>query len=657
MRKSRSIPALLAAVTLAPIALHAESITHTVSTDGKTEVWRIMEPVVTQATSEYPQIKFQPGDAVYLHASGCVQTGGHGSTWKRYVDPSGPNADRLYFGTVWIPGVVGTSAAAQAKFKDINSKTFSVPANANPAQTYLRLGYLDDGYSDNGYYSHDDGTDDQCKNSTNAAVQVTITHGAGGGITNPPGPTPDAFDLLSDTFDDNLIPLNPYWGYQKLHEGLPPSAEKLCARTIRTAGGSTVEYFPDLPPCTQQPTSRDDSWLCGPHGNWGPATVVGTIVWESHSTGTFSGDDDYSWYLTPPNGNGLTATRTTMEPEFKAAETIDHFNSPWWNDFHLGVDQGGTGPNTLIDNKLAIVSGLFSLDFEHSIHSEIHPVFAMALRVKDDDPNDETWAIFVRRFGNEGFCSSHIHYLDYLPQDLFIFRLPLKWGAATLDSEDLNFEPDADSPNVTFVPGQGVLLTFNMNQNPAARQLVSGEIHLHWKNVNAAVTGLPHPTGISKPGAAVTTRVAPGQVAPGKTVPGKTAPVRTGPVRTLPGRGLPTTTVQLPKEKEEGVEADYAEIEKGLTADQKAQVAKLVQPQPGPVHPPVKTTMRHTAPTIGKLPVHPAGTRRPSVSSVLDNDKVARDKALLNAFKQVAPAKAPPMHTPVSIPNAAASKP
>jgi hypothetical protein len=637
MHYSGSLRGVLgAAFALVPVALHAESITHTASADGKSEVWRITEPVVTQPTSEYPQIKFRPGDAVYVHASGCVQTGGHGRTWKRYVDPSGPNSNRLYYGTVWIPGVVGSSAAAQAKFKDVNSKTFSIPANANPAQTYLRLGYLDDGYSDNGYYSHDDGTGDQCKNSTNAAVQITVTHGAGVVITNPPVPTPMAFDLLSDTYDDNLIPLNPYWGYQKLHEGLPPSAEKLCARTIPNAG---VQYFPDAPPCTQQPTSRDDSWLCGPHANWGPATVVGPIVWESHSTGTFSGDDDYSWYLTPPKGSGLTATRTTMEPEFKADETINHFNSPWWNDFHLAVDQGGTGPNTMVDNRLAIVSGLFSLDFEHSIHSEIHPVFAMALRVKDDDPNDETWAVFVRRFGNEGFCSSHIHYLDYLPQNQFIFRLPLEWGAtATLDSEDLNFEPDADSPTVTFVPGQGVLLTFNMTQNPAARQLVSGEIHLHWKNAKAQVVSRPP----IEPG-----RVAPGRVAGGIVAPGGT----------LPNRGTATTTIQLPKEKEEGVEKDYEELEDSMTPDQKARLATLVQPRPASVRPPVKTTMRHTTPVVGQLPVQPAGTRHPSISSVIDDEKVAHDKALLNAFKQVAPAKAFPLHTPASIPNAAADRP
>ena len=150
-------------------------------------------------------------------------------------------------------------------------------------------------------------------------------------------------------------------------------------------------------------------------------------MWESHSTG-HTGDDDYSWYLAPVNGNGLTATRTSLEPEFKASETIDYFATTWWNNFHLAVDEGGTAANVMVDNKYSIVSGLFSLDFEHTIHSEIHPVFAMAVRVKDDDPNDETWVWFVRRFGNEGFCGSHIHYLDYLPSDQFIFRAAVDLG-------------------------------------------------------------------------------------------------------------------------------------------------------------------------------------------------------------------------------------
>ena len=67
-------------------------VTHTVN--GNTETWRIDEPNVKQKVTPYPQIKFRPGDKVTIQASGCVQTGGTGNTWKRYVNPSGPDADR-----------------------------------------------------------------------------------------------------------------------------------------------------------------------------------------------------------------------------------------------------------------------------------------------------------------------------------------------------------------------------------------------------------------------------------------------------------------------------------------------------------------------------------------------------------------------------------
>src|SRR5947209_20618807 len=57
---------------------------------------RINRPPVSQRTTDYPGVHFQPGDTVVVNAGGCVQTGGLGKTWKRYVDPLGNNSDRLY---------------------------------------------------------------------------------------------------------------------------------------------------------------------------------------------------------------------------------------------------------------------------------------------------------------------------------------------------------------------------------------------------------------------------------------------------------------------------------------------------------------------------------------------------------------------------------
>ena len=164
-----------------PVDPNAQKITHTVSADPKTETWHIYNPIVNQEVTEYPTIRFQPNDSIKVNATGCVQTGGKGLTWKRYVNPSGPNSDRLYYGLIWIPGIVGAPWPGLKRFKDINGTTFGAPANLSTAQAYLRLGYIDDGYSDNGYVNPDKGTENQCVGQGNAQVTLVVTHGAGDG--------------------------------------------------------------------------------------------------------------------------------------------------------------------------------------------------------------------------------------------------------------------------------------------------------------------------------------------------------------------------------------------------------------------------------------------------------------------------------------------
>jgi len=138
--------------------------------------WEIRNPTVTRQMTEYPTIVFREGDKVVVTASGCVQTGGKGLTWKRYVDPQGPNADQLYHGLVSIPFATN----GLVRINTVNRKTLSLPARFpdSPAPLHLRLGYEDgkDDYGDNGYWGHDAGTGDQCKSEKNAVVVVRITH-------------------------------------------------------------------------------------------------------------------------------------------------------------------------------------------------------------------------------------------------------------------------------------------------------------------------------------------------------------------------------------------------------------------------------------------------------------------------------------------------
>jgi hypothetical protein len=131
---------------------------------GPSQICDVDEPVVTQPATEYPAIQFHAGDRVTVDAGGCVQTGGHGATWKRYVDPSSGNG--LYHGTISLPGV--TNGLTELRF--MVGRTYELPFDGD-----LVLGYEDDGYSDNGYYSHDDGTNNQCKGVGNAFVSLTIS--------------------------------------------------------------------------------------------------------------------------------------------------------------------------------------------------------------------------------------------------------------------------------------------------------------------------------------------------------------------------------------------------------------------------------------------------------------------------------------------------
>lgn len=71
---------------------------------GTTISCRIDQPTVTQRRTEYSAITFQPNDKIFVQAGGCVQTGGSGDTWKRFVNPQGKNSDRLYHGLISIPG-------------------------------------------------------------------------------------------------------------------------------------------------------------------------------------------------------------------------------------------------------------------------------------------------------------------------------------------------------------------------------------------------------------------------------------------------------------------------------------------------------------------------------------------------------------------------
>lgn len=445
---------------------------------------RIDEPNVTRRLSTYPQITFRPGDRVTVSAGGCVQTGGHGRTWKRYVNPSGPNSDRLYHGMIWIPG----AQSDLVRIAGAIGRPIVVPATVDPHNAVLRLGYEDDHYGDNGYWGHDDGTENQCRGVGNAFVELKITQqGPDDGRSAP-------FDLIFTAQDANGFPLNPRWAWQRDHPGSFPNADTQC--------------FPlpgafSNPKCTTQAPSIDvpDGWNAAwcavgaqhsihGHVNWMPATWQGTAYWDSHSTpGT---DDDYNINIVPPAGEGFTVSNAGhIHTEFDSDETIDHFRTPWWNSFHDAVDRDDASARAMIDGKFAIVIGLAGLDCEHGCATELHPVYALAIHV-NDNPLDDTWAIFVRNWGNEGYCSQDQHLLDTNRIAFFLPRPSATAVNVNVASTFLTNSSETGGPFVSLVSGQGAIVEFEL-PDPDKRARINGELHLQWTTSPGAVATVARP--------------------------------------------------------------------------------------------------------------------------------------------------------------------
>jgi len=314
---------------------------------------------------------------------------------------------------------------------------------------------------------------------------------------------PAPYDLATRTFDDNGIALNPRLGSQVW------SPAKLASPSI--CGGGD----PWTPPCTTQPTWIDNNKAkcpvgkLGGHANWGLATYEGRIYWENHSH--YLQDDDYSFALYRDDLAGMTEVdvrnKEYLHSEFNSDETINYFHTWYWDALHQAVDadagKGGilsgtskppyTRTRALFDGKEAIVMGLFGLDCAHECGSELHPVYAIAIHV-NDSLDDDTWAIFVRNWGDEGYCSSGLEMIDANNPFTFSFRLKRPGASAVsiipaADSDPAGhhgtvFYGDHGTPGTGWsfpmlVPGEGAVVTFTLP--PASqRERINGMLHLKW---------------------------------------------------------------------------------------------------------------------------------------------------------------------------------
>jgi hypothetical protein len=98
-----------------------------------------------------------------------------------------------------------------------------------------------------------------------------------------------------------------------------------------------------------------------------------------------------------------------------------------------------------------------------------------------NDPNDDVWAVLVRNFGNEGFCSRYQHLVAFTG-NRFTFNFPARAGAnsvATTTGTGFYANLSGMSWSWGSTPGQKVSLSVQL-LSPYSYPRVHGELHLRW---------------------------------------------------------------------------------------------------------------------------------------------------------------------------------
>jgi hypothetical protein len=177
--------------------------------------------------------------------------------------------------------------------------------------------------------------------------------------------------------------------------------------------------------------------------------------------------------------------------EFNASETIDKFQTPWWQWFRQSVDNANGAVYEAISGKDAIAIGIFGQDIKHpgatAGLSELHPVLGLAIHLSDSQSDDQ-WAFFVRNIGTEGPCSHHAVGWEATQISFFLPR-PFA-TAATVPIKEIGWVSTSGTPStaeiaqisnvlVTTVKNQGALVSFNLLP-PDRGVSLNGVIHVNW---------------------------------------------------------------------------------------------------------------------------------------------------------------------------------
>jgi hypothetical protein len=117
----------------------------------------------------------------------------------------------------------------------------------------------------------------------------------------------------------------------------------------------------------------------------------------------------------------------------------------------------------MINGSFAIVIGKLGMDTSHRGKTELHPVYAMSVRLKSSDFQRSSWAFFVRNWGDEGFCSDGDQPLATRDHQVKIIIPNVAGLISNNVSEGAQNEDNLSAMQASMQPfGDGVLMTFTL---------------------------------------------------------------------------------------------------------------------------------------------------------------------------------------------------
>ncbi|PYT80877.1 MAG: hypothetical protein DMG40_11510 [Acidobacteria bacterium] len=317
------------------------------------------------------------------------------------------------------------------------------------------------------------------------------------------------FDLTSPGSDSNGSPDNPRWAPQiQKPQNLPPTVDSDCKKkNVQPYQGACTDQSKYLVEDTGAGITGalcslfGDSSSINGHADWTVASGQGAVGWLN-----FADDWDYNLLLVPDNENGLTGNNNELshndgryiEVEFDSRELESRFGTQWWEDFaRLASEGAASGDYSTVENHLhpgpglayGVIYGIFGIDCEHGCRSEVHPAYAVAIQV-DESKGNNTWAIFARNWGDEGFCSHLDHQLDVASTGQAIHLvLPYKSTAGPIvkSQEVASSIPQlSQCPAYNFVPDRGEEITIPLPP-PGGQGLTEVIVQFTWPDAASSV--------------------------------------------------------------------------------------------------------------------------------------------------------------------------